>query len=232
MAFPTQPIVDSCMRANESPLSLGGLWVDGGFGSLLTITSNQIAANGSGAAVSGWVNIATSGDVEFYLLMPTLPASGEVIYLLYRCSMPSNFGPNGYLLAFDGATQHLANARLDAGAYTGLSYDFVHGTDGGAIGGFGIVATGSSHTQYIYTGSTGLWTSPVIANTDGTYTSAGYFSLFNSSGTTGRYTNIGLGPASSVPPGGGSGVFSGSAVPSSHSLDRGMYKAVARGIAR
>ncbi len=227
MAFPTQTIMDSCVRADENPISLGGLWVDGGFGAFVKLVSNQAQATSAGSAVTGWANIATSADVEFYLSTPTVPAAGETVYLLYRCSSPSAFGPNGYVVAFDGSTGHLSNARLDAGAWAGLSYDFIPGFP--AVDGIGVGVVGSTHTPYYFTG--GSWTA-IAVNTDGTYTSPGYFSLFLQGGTGGRYTNIGLGPASSVPPGGGSGVFSGSAVPSSHSLDRGMYKAVARGIAR
>ncbi len=225
MAFPTQPVVDSCVRADESPLSLGGLWVDGGFASQFRITSNQLATTGS-TAVSGWVNISTSADVEVYLSMPTTVASGESIWLLCRCSASASLTVNCYLVTYDGATSHLALARFDAGAYTSLSYDGIPPTSTG----IGLSATGSVLQPWYF--DSGAWLNTIPPTTDSTYGAAGYFTLFSNGGTTGRFTNIGLGPASSVPPGGGSGVFSGSAVPSSHSLDRGMYKALARGIAR
>ncbi len=231
MAFPTQPVVDSFTRANENPLSFGGLWADGGTGTTLQVTANTMAASGAGSALAGWVNIASSGDVEFYVTWSTRPSAAETVYLLYRCSTVATYGPNGYYLAYDLNTQSLSNGRLDGGAFTGLSHDFVPGSDGDYLRGFGVAATGSSHHLYRFSNDF-TWSDTFLVNTDGTYTAAGYFSVLLAGGTTGRYASVGMGPVSSVPPGGGTGVFSGSAVPSSHSLDRGMYKAVARGIAR
>lgn len=222
MAFPSQPTIDSCVRMNENPISLGGLWTGTG----IQIVSNQMAEVAASADIIGWVNIATSADVEFYITMPVLPTGSELIRLIFRSSTVATQGPNGYVLEYNGGNQ-LTLARLDGGAWTTLD----HGDAGGIGNGssFGIAATGSTLQAYVNAG--GGWI-PHVSAVDATYGSAGYFNILLAFGTGARYTTIAAGPVSSVPPGGGSGVFSGAAVPSGHSIDRGMYKAMARGIAR
>ncbi len=231
MAFPTQPIVDPCMRADENPISLGGLWT-GPVGFDCKLASNRLQGNSAIVSIAGWVNQATAGDCEMYVTMATLPTTaGERVQLFVRASVQASFSSgNAYRLDYDVDTDSLTLFRMDAGATTTLVHESSGISNNGD--GFGLSAIGTSFQMYRYLVLDLAWEALGDSITDATYSGPGYFTISSTGGTSSRCTNIGAGPVSSVPPGGGSGVFSGAAVPSSHSLDRGMYKAFARGIAR
>jgi len=193
MAFPTQPVIDTCTRADENPLAFGGRWLNGI--SSLKIASNRLRAD-TGEGLAGWVNIAASPDVEAYIRMDTAPTNaGEQFYFFARMTSAASIS-SGYAVRFDKDANRVAVLRIDSGALTTLAADFAPTGDGG---GFGFSITGNVLQRYYYDGA---WHA-LDAVTDGTYPNAGYFSMYTNN-NSGRYSQIGAGPVSSVLGGGGS----------------------------
>lgn len=169
MSFPTTSILDSFNRANETPLSGGGNWVQVQTLSQCNLASNQAVASGSlNTSVSLW-NPKTFKDSEIYFTINTILTVTNDHMEGYVRFIPSSL--NGYSIGYWKSTVGSDTIRLEiitAGSLTTLS-SFNQTISAGDSIGMSIV--GSTLTAY-YKPSGGSWSS-LGSTTDSTYSAAG-----------------------------------------------------------
>jgi hypothetical protein len=172
MAFPTLGVLDTGVRANESPLSHGGDWVaDEG---MLQIVSNRIRASADANSTSFWQGGSTFGpDVENYIKANVLGGNTKSIRLLTRWTGTRATG-SGYFgwfnLLFDGNGPGDANIyiyKVTSGTSAQLA---ASATSVSAEAQFGFGCVANVLTLYKNGAS-------VLTVNDSTYTAAGKFGL-------------------------------------------------------
>lgn len=101
-AFPTTGLIDNFNRADENPLSDGGLWTTAIFvgHSALQVLDNQVVP--IAAAGSGYRNTATFTDVEVFATVSVLGEDDtEIFVLMGRIVSPGTAGVDGYGVALE-----------------------------------------------------------------------------------------------------------------------------------
>ncbi len=130
-AFPTTPILDTFVRANEGPPPSAN-WtnqVENVAGGMIVV-SNQLAGNSD--AGSAWWSAASFGpNSECYL---TFPVTGSSVRLYLRLQTPGSAAVDGYML-FQNAGTVVQLYRLDNNSLTLLTQVTVPSfVDGDAYG--------------------------------------------------------------------------------------------------
>lgn len=195
-ALPTTstPILDTGVRANESPLSNGGTWTCpwyGNFDTSLKILSNQIV-NASLISSTGdcYWNVQTFGpDSEAFLTVTTCASTNNAIAVGLGSNTEGGNAPNAYgVFMFNNAgTFELDIQKIVGGAFTTLASPTHTCTNGDNIG---IKRVGTAITSW-YKAAAGSWTQ-VSSVTDSSVTGAGHlFATIDD--TTGAINNFGGG---------------------------------------
>lgn len=175
MAFPTTPILDTGVRANENP-AVG--WVDGPDGLVygtIEIFSNTIHSP-AGDAWSYWNAADTGADCECYATVTTKPSNGQLLELFVRMT-PIGASVDGYYVEVAPAagTDVISLWRMDNGVgTTQLGAAFNQEVSNGD--GLGISAIGSSISAYYRSGA-GSWTL-LGSRTDATYSAGGKVGVY------------------------------------------------------
>lgn len=194
MAFPSTAILDSGVRANESPITG---WTDSPDGTAyggMRIVSNKIAT----ITTDGWNywNAATYGpDCEVYTTVDTLPGGTGTVTVDCRLVSIGTASLDGYTLEIRPDLSVLRFYRIDNNSNTKLGADFSQAFAAGDS--FGIEAVGSTFTIYYRSGA-GAWTS-LGTRSDATYSAAGYLASYISN-TTARMSNFGGGTIAAAGP--------------------------------
>lgn len=197
--FPTAPVLDSGVRADENPLSHGGQWTNPAQpgNSNLQIFSNAIRSTQGTTdtdANAYWSATTFGPDSEVYWTMTTRPNRFSYGYL--RLQSPGTAGIDGYFFLVNmETTSDNRIMRIDNGAFTqlGASYSVAH-ADGDAVG---FEALGATLTVYKKTGA--AWAS-VASRTDSTYGAAGSIGMGDkASSVAGVYHDFGGGTIVAAP---------------------------------
>lgn len=178
MAFPTTGILDSGVRTNEDPISLGGAWTSPSFGDTngFRIVSNEIHPNASTFSGSLWNDAGLGADQETYITVNAVQTgTSAYIFLAERIVNPgSSF--SGYEMKIPCHT---------GSPYTWTLYKITNGVQGllntwtqqvsaGDLVGYELI--GTSHQPY-YKASGGSWAPLGSPWTDGTFTATGKVGL-------------------------------------------------------
>ena len=152
MAFPDYTVTDDFNRADENPLSGGGLWsgplraADG----RLKIVSNQVAhATGAGATGTAYYTVPLVSPFQIWCEIPDASGDQGIDY----CSQEPNQTNElqGYRWQSNGSVLQLY--RVAEGAYTKVAGDYaIVLANGDALG---VHLDGSAHKLYHRTG--GVW---------------------------------------------------------------------------
>jgi hypothetical protein len=168
MAFPVNGIIDDFQRANENPLSHGGLWTN----PLITGDSNLQVAGTSFCSGTNPVstssayrnNVSYGPDVEVYATA-RLTDGAALADLYARFDVAAQ---NGYFLTWDGTTTWRIR-RMTGGSNTTLGSNITQAVATGDK--FGLECIGSNISFYFKVGA-GAWTQ-IATRSDSTYTGAG-----------------------------------------------------------
>lgn len=189
MTFPTTPILDTAVRANEGPPPSAN-WTTPAAAAGFNITSNKFAGSGVGNAAV-WNPRTFGPDCEMVLQVGTLPGVGSSFSVAARCKDTGSLATiDGYTAAYtqQAGTDIVQIQRLDNGAATtlgaNLSQDFTAGDS------LGIRVIGSTIQAWYKSGAL-PWVL-LGERTDTTYPLAGSLVMIGL-GTTGRYSNFGGG---------------------------------------
>ena len=120
------PVLDGFNRADESPLSDGGLWANGigGCCGYLKVVSDQLANSVSSTGMAWWNNsshvFGPDGDVA--VTISTKPGSGNNVRLYGRLQNPTNSVASGYVLVYTdlSGTDQVAIDRMTNNSLTAL----------------------------------------------------------------------------------------------------------------
>jgi hypothetical protein len=180
--FPTTPILDTCNRANENPLSDGGKWtVTEG---TMVVSSGQCMNTAEGmAGVAYWNVFTVARNFEVYAAVAAVPSPTSDSVSVFVLQTGTSNGYGFACLASTGLCQVL---RSDTGTTTVLTshtYTLVNGD------GIGLRSMGD--TLYGYIQHDGVW-GQVASTSDSTYTT-GFNLTIIPDGTVTGMTNIGGG---------------------------------------
>lgn len=184
MAFPDYTVTDDFNRADENPLSGGGLWsgplraADG----RLKIVSNQVAhATGAGANGTAYYTVPLVSPFQIWCEIPDASGDQGIDY----CSQEPNQTNElqGYRWQSNGSVLQLY--RVAEGSYTKVAGDYaIVLANGDALG---VHLDGSAHKLYHRTG--GVW-SLIDTFTDAGGYHAGYPGIVISTNASARMDNF------------------------------------------
>lgn len=163
-------VLDDFNRADENPLSLGGLWDTRNTSTALKVVSNQAAGTSVALNSRYWTTKFTSADSKISIDVPTLGATDDYVRLWLRITNPGAAGETGYMMQWGpsdapGVRIFKETARE---TFTQIAQDTTkHYVAGDTIA---FEAVGTAITVY-------LNNVPVLTVTDSTYTAAGYVAL-------------------------------------------------------
>lgn len=206
MAFPTTPILDTCVRANEGPPPSASWsaasWFDAT--SDLQIVSNTLQST---AGVFGglWGTVA-GADVECYITVSTLYGVGTGTPFQIRCRQnhvgDGAFNANGYAILFErinanpGLDVKIMRVDVDANFQLGATISDTSGLlDVGDK--LGMSCVGSTISAYRNRAALPGWVL-LGSRTDATYSNSGYFGV-RPTETTSAYVDFGGGTAVVTP---------------------------------
>lgn len=187
----TTPILDTFNRANEGPPPSAS-WSfptrqgkDG-----LKVVSNQAGGNAAADDNYSWWNVTTFGpDCEVYVTVPTLPVSGDYIWVDARIASPNSASTDLYEFTWNGTNFEFY--RMDNDVFTQLGVSIAGTFSAGDTLLLRII--GSTLSGYKISG--GVETL-IGTRTDSTYTAAGFIGAGGFSSTF-RMDNFGGG---TIPP--------------------------------
>lgn len=201
MRFPTTPILDTGNRANETPLSNGGMWGTAPWWSdnMLILEGQQfrVAAGDPVGYAGAEHTVQVTGAVELYVDVSSASLAHDSsdyfeLDLIDNASVDLG-APDGYVVGF--ATNpsiptelSLALGRYDAGTFTALANSGLNLVSGDAVG---ITVDPATNLLRAYRRNEGRW-SQVMQATDGTYNGP-WRRQFGIIGETIRLDNIGGG---------------------------------------
>ncbi len=195
MAFPTTAVLDNFNRT-ENPLSDGGKWTGGTWGSTGVLATNgtQVYYTGTSSNPQYYRNDQTYGpDCEVYCTVAVKPGSNSGFGWLHaRIQQVGSAAADGYVIRIVevvAGTDTVEIYRLDNGSFTLLGSAFSQELAAGDSVGF--EAVGSTLSVY-YKASAGSWTS-LGSRTDTTYASAGYIGIGGATNTAFRLDDFGGG---------------------------------------
>jgi hypothetical protein len=197
-AFPTTPVLDTCVRANENPMA-NGTWTGPVIigDDQVQILSNECASQTVSVlnASSYWSASAFGPNSEAYATINTLPTLDKGFELLARFTGAGTANASGYAagtFASGGVYNQYYYARWDNGVETALSGGTMSTLS--ASDKIGLEVIGSRLIIYIKIGA-GAWTAVDAGVTDTTYTGAGNIGLLinATSATSVRLVNFGGG---------------------------------------
>ncbi len=119
MAYPY--VYDDFTRANEAPISGGGVWtIDAGTGGALKVVSNQAAGSGTASNASALSGVTVT-DCEVEATIATVPGAGNQIGVTARTQI--NSGRDMYLAHYSGSggvvlLKIVANVQTSLGTAT------------------------------------------------------------------------------------------------------------------
>jgi hypothetical protein len=182
------PTLDGFNRADETPVSFGGLWGNGILGSgerSLKVVSNQLASDRSTTATAWW-STQYGADCESWATIATLPGNGNSVRLYVRLQTPGSSAVDGYMLLFNqlSGTDQVVLVRITNGALTALSTVNREIAAGSRLL---LRANGTALESWVQQGS--VWTR-LSRVTDSTYGGAGYVGV-GIRGKTGRLDDFG-----------------------------------------
>lgn len=191
MTFPTTPILDTFIRADENPITTN--WTTPMFSGEgnMKIVSNQMAPTTNATACAAYYDLATFGpNCEAYVTLATKAAdlNHENIYARVTGAGGS---PSGYRIRHDSisGTDNIFIQRMDSGSATTLGATITQElASGDAIG---IEVIGNVISAY-YKPSAGSWTL-LGSRTDSTYSGAGHIGLEEGSDLSIRFASFGGG---------------------------------------
>lgn len=182
--FPTTSVLDNFNRANENPLSDGGLWSSTP-GPLSTLAALQIVSNAvkwqTSSSGAVWADATLGADEESYATISTLPAAGNSIRIWVRVVNPGLTTVNGYDLSYlqgTGFQFHICTSGTRTQLGSTISGSLAAGDK------FGLSVVGSVLYAWKYTA--GAWTllGSYDTSSDATkYTAAGHIALEIRDGT-------------------------------------------------
>jgi fibronectin type 3 domain-containing protein len=190
LVLPVEPltILDTFNRANENPLSFGGVWGSGIFGSSersLKVVSTQCASDRTTTATAWW-KTQLGADQEAYATMSTLPGNSNSFRLYTRLQSAGTSAVDGYMLVYTqaSATDQITIYRVTDGALIQLA---TLPREIGAGARLLFRARGTALEAWVGEGAT--W-SRLVRVTDSAYSSAGYAGI-GIRGKTGRLDDFG-----------------------------------------
>lgn len=189
MTFPTTPILDTAVRANEGPPPSAN-WTTPAAASGFNITSNKFAGTGAGN-VSVWNPRTFGPDCECYLTVDTLEGVSSSFSVVARAKDTGSLATiDGYAVAHNqlAGTDTIQIQVLTNGAAVTLGANFNQEVAAGDS--LGIRVFGSTIEAWYKSGAL-AWTL-LGSRTDSTYAAAGSLVMIGL-GTTGRYSNFGGG---------------------------------------
>jgi hypothetical protein len=194
-AFPTLGIIDDFNRANEDPVSGGGIWsssplLTGGSGAMAVI-SNQLAL--SAAAFSSCRLAAIHGpNFEFYVTQAVAAVDGATLWFMVgRLINPNSASESGYFF-YTGkaaATDTGSLGTMTNGSNTDLGAAIEQEFSVGDAGGFEVI--GNTLAAY-RKASGGAW-ALITTRSSNLYNSAGALGFSTGNNTTVRYDDVGGG---------------------------------------
>lgn len=187
--FPTTPILDTAVRADENPLSQGGQWASPmllSTNSPLQISSNQFAPTTGAESDSYRSQLLYGPDSEAYVDVPVLPGN-EVVGVAVRVTNPGTASVNAYYVFWNASKLEIY--MLSAGTPVSLYNTSATFSAGDSIG---LSAYGT--TISLWHKTSGVWslTQSVI---DGTVSGPGYIGMFSDTSSV-RMANFGGGTLS------------------------------------
>ncbi len=197
-AFPSGGVLDAFGRADASPLS--GLWSGPvkSTQSPLRLIGGQ-AASGLASYNSGWYTGSQFGpDMDVFVTVTGLPASGQQITLLARVQNPGSATlMRSYNFVYKVGSGFEYWRGINGGTYTQLGATIA--SPALAVGdGLGFRVQGSTLTGYYR--KAGVWTA-LASRTDTVITGAGYAGLeLNGANSNGRADDFGAATIGVAPP--------------------------------
>jgi hypothetical protein len=181
--FPTNTTaLDDCARADEDPLSNGGIWtgpIFPAYGGALRLVSNSIRSSGAGDD-SSYINTTTYGPRSEAWLVIGGTSNGYGPHV--RIAAPNTAGVDAYGALYNVASTiriYEWNDQTPTPIFTGVAYTAATGD------GIGCEADGSTIASYKRV--SGTW-SLVESGTDTTISAAGYIGCMRQNDATGSFT--------------------------------------------
>lgn len=185
--------IDTFNRANEAPLatsSSGDTWstkqIGSGTTNLLKVVSNTAGAN-TASTCNQYDTVSYGPDMECYVTIPTLPASGQACGVYVRGQNAGLASFNGYRLFITPSSSSWAIQRFDSNVATTISSSSQAFSAGDSLG---LQIIGSTLNAYYKSGSSAWALQDRVY--DNTYTGTGVVGL-QLNNTTVRADNFGGG---------------------------------------